>query len=97
MNPQITNLVRWRRVTPRPFLHLDYFKGSRRSIMIKILELAVKAAENIAKSVVASTEVIATKTATSSLEESSKLDSKTVTQQVTHHKAVRKELDKLFD
>lgn len=65
--------------------------------MIKILELAAKAVENTIKSVVSASEVVATKTATSSLEESSKLDIKTVTQQVSHHKAVKEQLNKLFD
>lgn len=65
--------------------------------MIKLVELISKAAENVAKSVVSASEIIATKTATSSLEESSKVDVKTVTQQVSHHKAVKEQLNKLFD
>jgi len=65
--------------------------------MIKILELVVRAAENVTKSLVSSTEVVAVKAAVSSLEESNKLDTKALATQTDHHKAVKKQLDKLFD
>lgn len=65
--------------------------------MIKILELAAKAVENVTKSLVSSTEVVAVKAAVTSLEETSKIDTKALAQQVTHNKEVNKQLDKLFD
>ena len=65
--------------------------------MIKILELAVKAAENITKSLVSSTEVVSVKASVSLIEETSKLDAKALTTQTEHHKAVKKQLDRLFD
>ena len=65
--------------------------------MIKILELAAKAVENVTKSLVSSTEVVAVKAAVTSLEETSKLDTKALTTQTEHHKAVKKQLDRLFD
>ena len=65
--------------------------------MIKILELVVRAAENVTKSLVSSTEVVAVKAAVTSLEETSKLDAKALTTQTEHHKAVKKQLDRLFD
>ena len=65
--------------------------------MIKILELAAKAVENVTKSLVSSTEVVAVKAAVTSMEESGKLDTKALAAQTDHHKAVKKQLDKLFD
>ena len=65
--------------------------------MIKILELAVRAAENVMKAVTSSTEVVAVKAAVTSMEESGKLDTKALATQTDHHKAVKKQLDKLFD
>lgn len=65
--------------------------------MIKILELATKVVENITKSAVSISELTSIKASTSLVEESSKIDTKALAQQVTHHKEVSKQLDKLFD
>ena len=65
--------------------------------MIKLLNLATRVAENIVKSAVSVSEMVSIKASTSLVEESSKIDTKALAQQVTHNKEVNKQLDKLFD
>ena len=64
--------------------------------MLKFAELLLKSAENIAKTLVSSTEQVSIKAALSSVEESEKIGT-AIDKRITKHKAVRKELDKLFD
>lgn len=64
--------------------------------MIKLVELAAKTAENLLKVAVATTSVVATKTAIASVEESEKI-SNDINQRVEKHKEVQLQIDKLFD
>ena len=65
--------------------------------MIKLVELVAKATENVLKAITSTTEQVSVKASVSLIEETNKIDTKALAQQVTHNKEVNKQLDKLFD